>query len=119
MNKKNYRLALTALIGFVISMTAQSQENTSSCSQGWSSYQSGQYDQALSLYESCMKTGNLSHVNLARTYRNIGIAYNAKKDTANAITSYNQALALNPLDPWNDYVNRGNAWSAAGNYEKR
>jgi tetratricopeptide (TPR) repeat protein len=115
---KKYRLTLIALIGFIISMTAQSQESTGLCSQGWSSYQSGQYDQALSLYDNCMKTGNLSQGNLARTYRNIGIAYNAKKDTARAIASYNQALALNPLDPWNDHVNRGNAWSAAGDYDK-
>lgn len=118
MKIKNYRLTLIALMGFVISMTAQSQENTSSCDQGWSSYQSGQYDQALSLYESCMKTGNLSQVSLAKTYRYIGMVYNAKKDAARAITSYNQALALNPIDSWNDYVNRGNAWSAAGDYEK-
>lgn len=118
MNKKTYRLALIALCGFVISMTAQSQENTSSCSQGWSSYQSGQYDQAVSLYENCMKTGNLSQVTLARTLRNIGMAYNEKNDTTRAISSYNQALALNPVDSWDDYVNRGNSWSAAGSYEK-
>lgn len=112
------RLAVMASVGLLVSTTAQSQENISLCVQGWNSYQRGLYDQAISLYEDCIKTGNLSLASTAKTYRNIGMAHNAKKDRTRAIASYNRALELNPSDPWSDYVNRGNAWSAAGEYNK-
>ncbi len=113
-----YRLLLAiAFCAFGYGPT-YAQENMSLCMSGVRNQQSGLYEQAISDLDSCIKTGNLSQANLARTYRILGINYNAKKDHGKAIEFYNKALALNPSDPWNDYVNRGNAYSGLGDLQK-
>jgi tetratricopeptide (TPR) repeat protein len=119
MRMKNiYRLIFAAFLALVFALPSFAQENMTLCMSGVKSQQAGQYDQAISDLENCIKTGNLSQVTLARTYRILGQNLNSKKEHARAIGMYNQALALNPNDPWNDYVNRGNAWSASGDFQK-
>ncbi len=112
------RNGLLAAITLLASLGVWAQEDIRLCRQGWSSYTAGQYDEAIGLYAQCMQAGKLNPENLARSYRNLGMAYNAKKDNARAIDSYNKSLALKPEDFWFDYVNRGNAWSDLKDYDK-
>lgn len=112
------RKCMATTLGLLVSMAALAQEDISLCQQGWTSYSAGKYDEALALYGQCMQTGKLTPATLARSYRNMGMAYNAKKDGPRAVDAYNKALALKPEDPWFDYVNRGNAWSDQKEYDK-
>ena len=112
------RNGLLAALGLLLSLAAFGQEDTSLCRQGWSSYSAGKYEEALKQYEACVQNGKLTPANLARSFRNMGMAYNAKKDSAQAVDFYNKALALKPDDFWFDYVNRGNAWSDLKEYDK-
>jgi tetratricopeptide (TPR) repeat protein len=57
-------------------------------------------------------------MSLARTYRNIWIAYRRAKEPAKAIEAYNKAIALHPSDVAEDYINRGNAYDEADKFEK-
>src|SRR5262249_43372980 len=66
----------------------------------------------------CIAEGHLSEPALAQTYRNIGITYRHKGDWPKAVESFDQALAHSPSRPWEDYVNRANTWSDAGDSEK-
>lgn len=81
---------------------------------GWAATQSGNHKLAISLFEECIKSGNLSNSSLAQTYRNLGIAYRRDGRSALAVPCFDRALALNPAEPWADYVNRGNAWDDQG-----
>lgn len=117
-NRQWVRRAAAAMLGLSISWAAWGQEDISLCQQGWASYTAGKYDEALALYGQCMQTGKLTPATQARSYRNMGMAYNAKKDGARAVEAYNKALALKPDDIWFDYVNRGNAWSDQKEYDK-
>ena len=95
-----------------------SKENLFLCKEGWDKTESGNYSEAIGLYDKCIESGNLSNSSLARTYRNIGITYSRMKNYKTAIGFYNKALELNPEDPWNDYINMGNAWDYLGNFKK-
>lgn len=112
------RNGVLAAITLLASLLAWGQEDLSLCRQGWSSYSAGKYDEAIGLYAQCMQAGKLTLENMAKSHRNLGMAYNAKKDNARAIDAYNQSLALKPEDFWFDYVNRGNAWSDLKDYDK-
>lgn len=113
-----YRDCCIAFTGLMLSLAALAQQDTRLCQQGWTSYSAGKYDEAIGQYEACMQTGKLTPENLARSYRNMGMAYNAKKDSARAVDFYNKSLALKPGDFWFDYVNRGNAFSDLKEYDK-
>jgi hypothetical protein len=93
-------------------------EDLTLCRAGWQATESGDNDRALTLYDRCIAEGHLSEPALAQTYRNIGIAYRHKNDWAKAIDSFDKALAHSPARPWEDYVNRANTWSDAGDSEK-
>ena len=97
---------------------AQSQEDLTNCRLGLTAQQNGKFDEAIALYETCAQKGNLTPRMLAVTYRNLGSSNLAVGNAQKAIEYSNQALAQNPQDPWSDFVNRGNAWSALGNYDK-
>jgi Tetratricopeptide repeat len=112
------QLLLIPVIAFFYISQASAQENMGLCIRGWHKYTTGQYDQAIEDFENCIKTGNLSNDTLGRTYRNLGITFAAKKDYARAISLYNQAIDLRLEDSWNDYVNRGNAYSSIGEFQK-
>ena len=112
------RNGVLAAITLLASLVAWGQEDLSLCRQGWSSYSAGKYDEAIGLYAQCMQAGKLTPENMAKSHRNLGMAYNAKKDNSRAIDAYNQSLALKPEDFWFDYVNRGNAWSDLKDYDK-
>ncbi len=94
------------------------EEDLSLCLQGSRASQSGQYDQALGLFEGCIDKGNLTRHSLGRTYRNIGDTYRMTGEPAKAAAYFGYSLALGPDDPWEDYVSRGTAWSDAGDREK-
>jgi tetratricopeptide (TPR) repeat protein len=94
------------------------QQDLSACQNGISRYQNRDYDNALTSFQTCLLTGNLSPQSNAAVHRDIGRVYNAKKDFTNAIQYFERAIALSPVDPWNDYVNRGNAWSGLGQFDK-
>lgn len=88
-------------------------EDLSVCRRGWDATQNGDHATAVELFNSCIRNGNLSTASLARTHRNIGIAYRRAKEPMKAIESFNKAIALRPSDVWDDYVNRGNAYDDA------
>lgn len=108
--------ALTLLITLMLSCHMAKAENLDKCLKGWNSTESGNYIEAISLYEMCMHEGQLSNSSLTRTYRNLGITYRRSKDFQNAVLSYNKAIALNPPDVVDDYVNRGNAYDQDGKF---
>lgn len=89
-------------------------EDLTKCKAGWNATQAGDHLKAISLFDDCVKEGQLSDATLARTYRNIGIAYRRGKEPLKAIEAYNKAIALQPADVWDDYINRGNAYDEAG-----
>ena len=111
-------IILTTIIYLIFPSSLAAKEDLSLCKQGWSATQSGDHNTAITLYNSCIENGGLSMSSLARTYRNIGIAYRRKGEPRKAVEAYDKALSLKPADSWNDYVNRGNAWSDLGEYEK-
>ena len=92
-------------------------ENLSFCIQGWSEFELGNYREALKLFEKGIKTGNLGDAYLARTYRNMGLASHGCGQLVDAVKYYDEAIALSPADPWDDYVNKGNALSELGEFE--
>lgn len=106
-----------SVIMLVFAISAHA-EDISLCKEGWSKSTAGEYEESLNLFNKCIENGDLSNSSLARTYRNIGITQKNYGQYAKAIESYNKALSLNPSDPWDDYVNRGNAWSESGNFTK-
>ncbi len=93
-------------------------EDISLCKEGWRKSLSKNYQESLILFKECIKNGNLTRSTLARTYRNIGITLKNNGQYNQAIENYNKALSLKPLDPWDDYINRGNAWSEKGDYTR-
>ena len=93
-------------------------EDLTFCRMGLEQQQRGDLIGAMASYEACIEMGSLTPKALATGYRNLGITYNSTGSTSKAIELYDKALALNPADPWADFVNRGNAWSALGNYDK-
>ena len=93
-------------------------EDISLCEKAWQYKVLKSYDNALNAFNECIAKGNLSEAFLARTYRNIGITYHAKKDNIKAIEYYTKSIKLNPKDVVNDYINRANAWDDEGNYTK-
>lgn len=99
-----------------VSVYGQDYEDLSSCKRGWGATEADDHDSAIKLFESCIKNGKLSAKSMARTYRNIGIAHRRNGDPRKAIENYDKAIALRPNDLWDDYVNRGNAWSDLGEF---
>jgi len=106
-----------ALISSAISVYGQGHENLKSCKRGWNATEAGDHATAIKLFETCIRDGNLTTKSLARTYRNLGIALRRNSEPRRAIEYYDKALALKPVDLWDDYVNRGNAWSELGEYQ--
>jgi tetratricopeptide (TPR) repeat protein len=95
-----------------------SAEDLTKCLNGWSATQSGDHLGAVVLFKECVRDGQLSEASLARTYRNIGIAYRRAKEPNRAIESYNKSIAMNPVDIADDYLNRGNAYDEAGRFKE-
>lgn len=93
-------------------------KDLSLCKKGWDKHLAGSNNEAIKLFENCIKKGDLSNDSLARTYRNIGISYKDLGKYKLAINYYNKSLKLKPDDFWSDYVNRGNAWDLLGEYKK-
>ena len=92
-------------------------EDLSLCRQGWAQYQYGSYESSVDLFNQCIEKGDLSQATLAQTYRNMGIAANGSSYPEQALKYYDKAIALKPAEVWFDYVNKGNAYSALGEYQ--
>lgn len=110
------KLITFAFCMVVLSFSA-SAEDLTQCMQGWKFTETGHYEDAIRSYQACIKTGDLSDWALARTYRNIGITYRRDKQPLKAVAAYDKSIALHPDDVVNDYINRGNAYDEAGNFE--
>ncbi len=93
-------------------------EDISKCEAGWRATESGEHLGAIALFNECMKEGQLSDASRARTYRNIGIAYNRAKEPRKAIDAFNKAIAMNPEDVFYDYIDRGNAYDEANLFKE-
>lgn len=102
----------------LLTMKISYAEDISLCMQGWSATEHKEHEYAISLYDECIKTGNLTQSSLARTYRNYAITYQQMTQPEKAIEFENMALNLQPTDSWNDYVNRGNALSDIGRFSE-
>jgi tetratricopeptide (TPR) repeat protein len=99
---------------FYLAVSYACAEDISLCRSGWAATQGGDHAGAIALFEECIKKGDLTKASLARTYRNIGIAYRRGKEPLKAVDAYNKAIALEPVDVWDDYINQGNAYDEAG-----
>jgi tetratricopeptide (TPR) repeat protein len=111
------RLSFVILIIVFLPLTAFAEDITK-CKAGWNATQSGNHLGAIALFDECIKDGKLSDASLARTYRNIGIAYRRAKEPKKAISVYNKAIAMNPEDVADDYINRGNAYDEANMFKE-
>jgi tetratricopeptide (TPR) repeat protein len=114
-NSLNISVILSGLI-FSACVFAQQQMNL--CMSGYINYRSGLHDQAISELENCIKSENIGNESLARAYRFLGLAYHAKEAYLKAINSYDQAMRLNPKDPWYDFLNRGNTYLSMNELNK-
>jgi len=101
-------------VSSLLSPVAVNAEDLSNCVEGWRATQGKRFDDALALYEQCIKEGDLSQASLARTYRNIGITLRDAQRPKKAVDYYRKAIALEPYDVEDDYVNLGNAYDEAG-----
>lgn len=97
--------------------TSATAEDLTQCREAWQFTQTNHYAEAIRLYRACIETGGLSTWALARTWRNIGIAYRRDKQPLKAVAAYDKAIALKPDDVVDDYINRGNAYDEAGNFD--
>jgi tetratricopeptide (TPR) repeat protein len=91
--------------------------DTSLCERAWTLTQSGQYDEAISLYHQCIADGNLTDALISRTHRNIGLTQQRQGNFLGSIESFNLALSFVSEDPWSDLVNRANSHSHLGHFE--
>jgi len=108
------------LLGYMllVNFSIVEAEDISLCKEAWQYKVLKSYENALNGFNECIAKGDLSKASLARTYRNIGITYHAKKDNIKAIEYYTKSIKLNPKDVVNDYINRANAWDDEANYKK-
>jgi tetratricopeptide (TPR) repeat protein len=112
------RRILPIWIASLLASSLASAENLDKCYEGWNATESGQYDAAIVLYDTCIKEGALSSDSLARTYRNIGITYRRAGKPRKAVEAYGKAIAIGPNDVVDDYINRGNALDEAGEFDR-
>lgn len=117
MNRACYG-ALVVLLSLSAVAAAAGREDLGLCIRGWDATEAGHHAEAIQLYGRCIKGGNLTRASLARTYRNLGIAYRRSGDPDKAVDALGKAIALHPADVWDDYVNRGNAYSDKGEFER-
>jgi tetratricopeptide (TPR) repeat protein len=89
---KKYILLTASLLIFSVSLFSKS--NSDIFNEANAAYKKGQYDTAVSLYESVLKTGFES----PEVYFNLGNSYYKKKDIANAVLNYERAHKLAPGD---------------------
>ncbi len=109
--------ALAIVLSFWLARSATAEDLTL-CREAWELSESDKNDRALELYGECVRNGDLSPASLAWAQRNTGILLFNKKEPALAADAFGRALAANPKDPWQDYVNRGNAWLEAAEPRK-
>lgn len=89
----------------------------------------GNYDKALECYEKCLvielKILSGEHINVAKTYNNIGFIWNGKGKYDKALEYYEKSLVINLKnlseehpDVANSYNNIGYTWHNKCNYDK-
>lgn len=108
------RFVLPVLLGCMLVPATAFAEDLGLCYRGWDATEAGHHERAIALFRACIKEGHLQRASLAQTYRNIGIASRRNHQPAEAVTAFNQSIALHPADVEEDYVNRGNAYDDLG-----
>lgn len=93
-------------------------EDDTLCREAWHQTESKNYTEAISLFDKCIKNGNLSDASLSQAYRNKGVTYSSAKQYTRAIENFDKAIKIGSATIDFDYVNRGNAWSNLGNVDK-
>ncbi len=73
--------------------------------------ESGDYDEAISIYSELIR-----HHNVSELYNQRAIAYTGKKEYQNALSDLTTAIKLRSNDP-DCYLNRGNAFLRLKNYD--
>jgi tetratricopeptide (TPR) repeat protein len=91
---------------------AQSTPDTETCDST-----SGTADDRVAACTRAITSGQLSTENLAKTFSNRGVEWQAKGNYDRAIADYGEAIRLNPRHA-NAYSNRGIAWSAKGDNDR-
>lgn len=109
-------IIICGLFALLLSSNVHS-EDIKLCRDGWNFHLQGQYEKAILSFHKCIEKGQLSSATLARTYRNIGIVHNKNNNSKKALGLYDKAIDLKPKDPWFDYVNKGNAYSALSQFD--
>jgi tetratricopeptide (TPR) repeat protein len=117
MNRIRVSIGLAALCILGLRPAVQAQD-LGPCLRGWDATQAHDYARALKLYDDCIRDGGLDTASLARTYRNIGITYRRAGQPSEAIAAFDRAIALQPVDVADDYVDRGNAHDEAGDFRQ-
>ncbi len=110
-----YDVALVLI--FAMAPAVGRSEDITQCVQGLDASNAADYAKAIGLFNACIKGGDLAQDALVSTYRNLGTAYRNTQQPAKAIASAESAMALEPSDVDNDYVNRGNAFDDEGKSE--
>jgi tetratricopeptide (TPR) repeat protein len=88
------RHIISILTLLIISISLYASNNYQIFNEANEAYKKSQYDTAIVLYHSILKTGNIS----AEVYFNLGNAYYKKKDIANAILNFERAHKISPSD---------------------
>ena len=109
--------ALALLLSFWLARSATA-EDLALCREAWELSESDEHDRALELYGQCVRNGDLSPASVAWAERNTGVLLFNRKEPVLAAEAFGRALAASPKDPWQDYVNRGNAWLEAAQPRK-
>lgn len=120
-----YALEYKEILRFRASVTAwqmradpASREGVSQCTAGWRLSEAGDYPGALRAYDACLRGGRLTDAAMARAYRGMGITYRRATQLRAAIEMYDKAIALHPDDVIDDFINRGNAYDEAGDFDR-
>jgi tetratricopeptide (TPR) repeat protein len=93
-------------------------EDLTHCTEGWAETEAGDHLAAIDHFNLCITTGDLTKATLARTYRNMGIAYRRAKEPRRAIEAHTLAIELQPDDIYADYVGRANSYDEAGDIDR-
>lgn len=107
-----------AIAVFLIFSPGLYAEDLQHCHEGWEATEAGDHLAAIDLFNLCITTGDLTKASLARTYRNMGIAYRRAKEPTRAIEAHTLAIELEPDDIYADYIGRANSYDEAGDFER-
>jgi tetratricopeptide (TPR) repeat protein len=109
--------ALASLLAAVVAAGTAGAEDTTYCDQGLAALHASSYEEAIGLYDRCLRDGELSRGMQSVAYNNRGSAYRLVGDPDRAIQDLDQAIRLDPAYP-SPYSNRGNAYADKGDLDR-